>query len=309
MSRFISDTNPICVYDVTLPADVATVPVVKKSLQELAKKWVFQKERGEEENGYVHYQIRCSLFKPKRWKECVPLFRKSSDIWKKSDIRPTSTNASQKFSYVMKLDTRVEGPWADNDPPQPPLTPTIEWINQHGLQPWMESVISKFPKYEHRTINVIYDPAGDSGKSSFGEWVEYHGLAQELPMMFMMEDLVQFLMCTYKVEKRLPLLIDLPRAVNKDKLTGFFTGIEQIKNGKLYDKRYKGRTMRIARPQVWLFTNAEFDRSKLTDNRWVYWTIKNGELKKWVKPTLSDLQERGDLECGGVSLEHSDYVN
>ena len=47
----------------------------------------------------------------------------------------------------------------------------------------------------------------------------------------------------------------MPRGMKKDKLADFYAGLEAIKNGVTYDKRYVGKKRRMDRPQIFVFTN------------------------------------------------------
>ena len=131
-------THAICVWDATLKADVADVSAVRKSLTELSKKWVFQKEKGE--SGYEHYQIRLSLFKKLRKSDCYALFKDSADWWSSVQLSPTSKKVADAvkkgggFNYVMKLDSRLDGPWSDKDPV--PLVEPRQSREFTTLLPW-----------------------------------------------------------------------------------------------------------------------------------------------------------------------------
>ncbi len=52
-------------------------------------------------------------------------------------------------------------------------------------------------------------------------------------------------------------LIDLPRAMQKERMASFFSGIEALKNGVMYDKRYHFKKRRINRPCIVVFSNKE----------------------------------------------------
>lgn len=70
-----------------------------------------------------------------------------------------------------------------------------------------------------------------------------------------------------------PIFLDMPRAMNKERLNGIYTAVEQIKKGKLYDLRYSYKEYWIDSPQIWVFSNIEPDISLLSRDRWRIWTI------------------------------------
>ena len=108
-------TTQLVGYDLVLPCKTFSKNDVVKMLQEWAKKYVFQKEKGS--TGYLHWQIRLHLVKKRRKAELLKLgFGKGGDL----SITSASVHANNNFNYVMKKDTRVEGPWTEKDYVEPP---------------------------------------------------------------------------------------------------------------------------------------------------------------------------------------------
>jgi hypothetical protein len=73
----------------------------------------------------------------------------------------------------------------------------------------------------------------------------------------------------------------MPRGMKKDKLGDFYSGIEVIKNGVAYDKRYTAKKIRFNRPRIFVFTNTLPELNLMSKDRWVIWTIINNDLIKW----------------------------
>jgi hypothetical protein len=69
--------------------------------------------------------------------------------------------------------------------------------------------------------------------------------------------------------------------MDKDRLNGIYTAIEQIKKGKLYDLRYKYKCYWIDSPCIWVFTNREPDENLLSRDRWKIYEIKKQKLLKY----------------------------
>ena len=112
---------------------------------------------------------------------------------------------------------------------------------------------------------------GNSGKSIFAEFLEYQGVAFELPMLRTMEDLMAF---AYSYPPKKAYLIDMPRGIKKDKMGEFDGGVECLKNGVTYDKRHHGKKRRMSRPQIFIFTNVLPDFSLMSMDRWRVWTMR-----------------------------------
>lgn len=76
-------------------------------------------------------------------------------------------------------------------------------------------------------------------------------------------------------------IIDMPRGMKKDKLGEFYSGLEALKNGVAYDKRYKFRKVRFDRPQVIVFTNVLPAFELMSKDRWcVYEMCDDYSLNK-----------------------------
>jgi hypothetical protein len=118
---------------------------------------------------------------------------------------------------------------------------------------------------------LIHDTIGNSGKSIMSEYLEYNSLAFEIPPLTGMEDIMQFCM-GFKSQK--VYLVDMPRAMKKDKLAGFYSGLESLKNGYIYDKRYAAKRRRFDRPQVIVFTNVMPEWKFMSLDRWEPWTMQ-----------------------------------
>lgn len=242
---------------------------VMKTLSEYCKKWTFQLERGEE-TGYLHFQGRVSLIKKRRQGEFAKLFNHTWGFRGKVLVTAKENYDKEAF-YCMKADTRVEGPWKETDYWQrPPKTPQLNFFNERGIQPWMNQIIRsvKEQDWNMREINIVINHSGNMAKSLFCEYMEYEGLGFEVPPINSFDDMMQ---AVHGVPPQKCYLVDMPRAMDKRKLQQFFSGIEYLKNGVTYDKRYAFKKRRMARPHIWVFTNSIPKKKLLSADRWVLW--------------------------------------
>lgn len=259
------------VYDITLSQQhYSDQHAVAAALRPWCKKFVFQLERGAQ-TGFMHYQCRVSLIT--RLAETTVLNRVKAGEMPNGHWSPTSGEEAKKsqFSYVMKAETKVDGPWSDKDLQEPPKK-TRQLLEFEGYQkyPWQLQVIELCKTHDNRSITLVFDRHGCNGKSILAEYLEYHGIACELPPMRSMEDLMQ---CVHGQNKAKAYIIDMPRGMKKDKLAEFYAGLECIKNGRCYDKRYAFKKDRFDRPQIIVFTNhlPKFDLMSM--DRWVIYEI------------------------------------
>lgn len=255
-------------FDITVPVAMAgTRADLDKRLRSVAKKFVYQLEDTSTGDfaGFRHYQIRLHLIKRSTCYNLLQLIIPACPgHW---SVTSADTHACNTFNYVMKVDTRVEGPWTEKDtnPDPPPMTRQLALFNKLQFFLWQVHVLCMCHELDDRTIKVIYDPFGDSGKSIFAEYLEYHGYAFELPPLKSIEDIMQF---CFSFPTAATYLIDMPRSMKKDKLGEFYAGLETLKNGVVYDTRYCGKKKRFDRPQVIVFTNILPEFSMLSTGRW-----------------------------------------
>jgi len=241
------------------------------ALATIFKKFVFQKERGEETD-YIHWQIRGTLHKKSTYgnvmSDCVPVVPGHWSITSKD-----THLAGNQFNYVMKAQTRLDGPWSDKDKVREPPTVTIqlELYWKQDKYPWQVDAERLIVDYNCRFLHYVWDPHYNSGKSVFSEDIEYRGLAEELPPTCeRAEDIIQFV---YGMPTAKAYTFDLPAALPKKHMRQFYTGLECLKNGYLYDKRYEGKKRRISRPTLMIFANTLPIFNLMAPDRWKVWYV------------------------------------
>lgn len=265
-------SSPLARWDFTLPCPIEAddnIPARCASINLKCKAWAFQLELSE--TGYRHINGRFSLRTKKRFTELRSLF--NEPIWTGIHFSPTANANSGNFNYVIKDDTRIDGPWTDKDKPIT-LTKQMELFKSWDLYPWQKTLHSISQQFCLRTIDLIYDPSGNAGKSLFSEWMELIGIAEEVPPYRMMDDIFQWV-ATRPIKSTY--IIDMPRGMKKDKLADFYSGLEVIKNGVAFDKRYKAEKVRFSRPRVFVFTNTLPAFDLMSKDRWHVWTINESK--------------------------------
>lgn len=263
--------SAVCaVWDFRANEDVFTADVLRQWMISNCKKYVFQKEKGD--TGYIHWQGRFSLIKKRNKSSILKLFT----IGKPNYLEPTvKENHQESFFYALKEDTRIEGPYCD---------PSHEKVGMYMpkqyrdivLYAWQLIVIASRLIFDSRGIDVIYDPDGNNGKSTVAAIAELLYGAIDMPTLYDFEKLV-FLACNICMgtNNHSPglMFFDMPRACTKSQLNGFYSAIEQIKKGKLFDTRNHYKQFWIDSPRIWVFTNEMPDISLLSRDRWRFWVI------------------------------------
>ena len=286
-------TQQVVGWDITIPKDkYPTWQHLGQKLNGWCRKWVFQEEKGHE-TGYEHWQCRVYTIhkytlagmKTKLAMGDGPMHAIGGH-W---SITSGGVHQNNQFNYVMKEDSRVDGPWRDSDYEDPPLlTRQLQnfhnKIEQTGFYPWQQTLLDIIEVDDDRYINLILDVHGNIGKSIMEEYIEYHQLGFGIPCMRVMEDIMQFCF-SFRAQKTY--LIDMPRGMKKDKLGDFYAGLECLKNGVVYDKRYTGKKRRFDRPQVVVFTNTLPELSLMSMDRWRIYEMQPDRRTMVLKPTAS----------------------
>lgn len=246
-------------------------------LKKLAKKWTFQLERGSN-TGYEHYQGRMSLWKPKRGPELKALMD-GMGMAVPEYCQPTTTKEHKNEAfYVLKEDTRIDGPWTNKDVAQyiPRQYRNID------LYPWQQEVIESKNLFNERIVDCIVDVEGCNGKSTLASIADLRCGCIDMPTVSDGKELIQS-MCDILIaqDNRAPGIVffDMPRAQSKEKLGGLYMAIEQIKKGKVWDFRHSYKEWWFDSPRIWIFCNEPPKMSLLSRDRWRFHKIVDGRLE------------------------------
>lgn len=264
--------GPVAVYDFTHPE--CPLEDFKEKLRPIFKKWVFQLEEGD--SGYRHYQGRGSLIKKRRLGELLSLLK---PVLPELHVSITTTECALNGDnfYVTKLDTKIGGPWCDRDE-------EVYIPRQYRgltLYPWQQEVVDSAEIFDPRVVNYVYDPSGCSGKSTVAAICCLKHKGVRIPAVNDHEKLLASVCDILSAKReREPgvIFIDLPRYMDKKRLHGIFSAIEEIKNGHAYDLRYHFKEWWYDSPAVWVFSNAEADVSALSGDRWRFHRIVDRAL-------------------------------
>jgi len=274
--------NPVCVYDFTkfLGEDENhEVGEIISILEKFCKKWTFQLESCPTTHS-LHYQGRFSLKVKERLR--IPFCDKFPGF----RLGVTSNENKKNMFYVMKDESRCGGPWSDND--EKIYVPRdIRKIDE--LWPWQKSLLEIIKVYDERKINVVIDLNGNNGKSTFTRYCMVYKYGQLLPFCNDFKDVMRMVM---DMPDSPCYLMDMPRAVNKDRLYQLYAGIEAVKGGYAYDDRYHFKQKLFDPPNIVLFTNSEPDQSLLTRDRWALWAInERRELVEYNSEPEDEIDE------------------
>lgn len=275
---------PCAQYDFTyFINDDTEIHAFVQTLRSLFKMWTFQTEQCPS-TGRLHYQGRGSLMKKKRFTEFKYML---SEHGIRLHVSPSS-NPSQVHDifYMMKLDTRVEGPWDNRSWRDPPYIPRQFRGFETKLYPYQQKIIDSKEQFEFRKVNLVYDPDGNSGKSTLAALGALRHGGFDIPIVSDSEKLM-YTVCNKLRDSncREPglMFLDLPRSAlhNEKSWCSFMSTIEQIKKGYAYDLRNHFKDWWFDSPQIWVFTNTLPEMKYLSKDRWVIWMISKDRDLLW----------------------------
>jgi len=247
--------NACCVFDFT-DNHFNDISLLKNYLRKYCKKWCFVGE----EVSRKHWQGRCSLKVKKRLTEIPNELKMHFSI-------TSNANKTNTF-YIEKGETAITDVYSDFD--DIIETKQLRLFNSFEMRPWQKKILEMSQVFDMRAIDIIHDQVGNIGKSLFGEHMESLRLAEEIPPFRLMDDIFQWV---YGRPKAKSYFVDMPRGMKKDRLGDFYSGIEIIKNGVAYDKRYTAKKVRFDRPRIFIFTNELPNFSLMSKDRWRVWNV------------------------------------
>jgi hypothetical protein len=254
--------NAMCVYDFT-DNNFSDLSLIKGWCKEYCKKWSFVGEQGTS-TMRKHWQGRISLKIKKRLNAIPNPLKFHFSITSKS-------NKDNTF-YIEKGDTAITPIYSDTDE-EIYIPKQIREIS--SLYPWQEQIIQQSKIWDTRSINVVYCKTGNIGKTTLMGWIRAYRLGRCLPVCNDYKDMLR-MVCDIPTSTMY--CIDMPRALNKDRLYGFYSAIETIKDGYAYDDRYKFKEKIFDCPNIWIFSNLLPDASMLSNDRWKIWEVDNNKV-------------------------------
>ena len=271
-----------------------TVPDVStfvQLLRPLFKKWVFQLEKCPT-TGRLHYQGRGSLWKIKRFNELCKLLNDTP--LRGMDVSESSNNSkSDDIFYMMKYDTRVEGPWDNTTWKEPAYVPRQFRGLMDRLYPYQKAILETRNDFNDRHVNCLIDTTGNNGKSTVASLAELHFGGIDLPPIGDHKELTQ-VVCNILMAKKCRepgiVFVDLPRTLTMEpkKLAPFMIAIEQIKKGHVCDVRNHYTDWWFDSPAVWVCCNHAPDVKYMSKDRWQFWTIT--PLKQLCRMTFKEVE-------------------
>lgn len=255
------------------------------ALNKRCKKFDFQKEKGEKAEN-EHWQCRVTLQKKQTaFAMNTEIIPEIGGLW-----RLTSNDNTENNRYVVKWETRIEGPWSHDTlvARDPRLTRDVKGYIERGPLPWHKKALEYAEEYDERHILLVLDNDGDNAKNVFQRWLEYKGKSHRVPSWC--DTAKQLIEYVSGLEERGCLTINVPRAMKQEgrALYKLMTAIEAIKDAEILETRYKANPREWDRPQIIVFMNDLPDLNMVTKKRWIIMELGEQHENGYIMKTAFD---------------------
>lgn len=231
---------------ITLPADETTDSCkLSQELKTFCKKFVFQKEKGED-TGYEHWQIFISLKTKEYFSTVKNLFPAAAHI---EPVR----DGWKAANYCKKSETRIEGPYDEN-------STFLKTLTEGRLWEWQEKIrIECLKQPDDRTINWIWESEGNRGKTQFckfmaikyGATILGNGAFKDIACALPDHPKIIFFNITRDLEERFN-----------------YSAVEACKDGLMFSGKYESKTKIFNSPHIYIFANFEPRENAMSKDRW-----------------------------------------
>lgn len=232
---------------------------ISEMFDDLAVKWVFQAERGDDTNR-LHFDFCLKLKKKLRKTALIKLFKNNVGDEYEAFLK---TCDKGRLDYSHKVKTRVAGPWANFRLPR-----ELVKVQYDELRPWQKKLADQFedfcPRFD-RTINWYVDEVGNFGKTVMTKFFvdNRHVLVTNGKATDTYNQLFKFIE-THGDGPDL-VIFDVPRC-NAEYVS--YQAIEKLKDGVVYSGKYEGGMCRFNTPHVIVFANTYPNSEQLSADRW-----------------------------------------
>jgi len=267
--------------------------IVGRVLRSICKKFIFQLQEDIELN-VRYFHVRCRYIQENAQTDVLQL------LISRLNLVGVSYLHSSDFSYVM-TETPIAGPWKDSDFEENDkfvYTPLEQKdITYDTLYPFQKSLYDMSNSFDHRAIDVIYDPLGGNGKTVISNYLVDNNNCYILQNCHNYQEI---LIDAYNHAIALlsqfgdghnsrcrnikAMIIDLSGV--HDQITRLIiSAVETIKRGRLFDHRYSYKIHRIEPPRVFIFCRKIPELSFLSEDFVKIWTIENKKLVPYTVPS------------------------
>lgn len=248
----------------------------------MAKRWIFQEERGANEGRY-HYQGKFHLAEKRTKQALLQIFSQYFDAAtvQQLTLTPTSTNGQKTAAaelYCMKGETRTEGPWTDPSFTMPKRQKRYEMKDlacMEAMLGWQDEMWRELTgPADDRSVVWIWNADGNAGKSKFIKYMVAKSVLdpafQHSVLNVPLGTATQIKTVVCKAGAKDIYLCDIGRVSgNQESQRDLFSALESIKNGMVQNVMYgAGDLLLMEPPHVVVFSNDLPNINLQSKDRW-----------------------------------------
>jgi len=252
---------------------------VSQILDEFLDQWVFQLECGGKE-GKPHYQCRGIIDPAQMTETMITLFECRGYDRRDITFLPESNNSIAQGGltfYVMKDDTRQEGPWYDSTfRPKKKVAyegKDLECMKQP--RPFQQAIMNMIAKPPNdRDMVWWFNQSGCAGKSKLMKYLRFTNPDfARVPM----GSATQIKTSVIEKGPHTAYMVDLPRVRGSDeRQQELFSALEEIKNGWVESPMYgKSAELLMEPPHIHIFSNELPNLTFASMDRWKIYVIED----------------------------------
>lgn len=240
----------------TLKFEDSSNSAIISRLEPIAEKYIFQREVGDSETKYEHWQGYVMFKKKVRPKGILP----KSCHWEKC------RSPKHSIAYCAKEETAYKPLERFSKGVKVPRP--LQKVSYEMLRPWQKKIADNFKNPADmfdRTINWYWETKGGIGKSVICKYfVDCRGA---IIISGKGSD------CLYAIQQYVEkngegpeiIIMDIPRSVGE---YVSYNAIESAKNGCFFSGKYEGGMVRYNTPHIIVFSNEMPDSYKMSEDRW-----------------------------------------
>jgi len=170
-------------------------------------------------------------------------------------------------------------------------------------------------KPDDRSINVIVDEHGNSGKSKFVKYLCYNYEKDICKLAFGTAQ--QLRSAVISAGRKKVYILDIPRTLGlSDNIYDIISVVEDIKNGFVCSSMYgKYEKLLMEPPHIIIFTNKEIDSKLMSMDRWKSYKLQKDKtlssyqqkIKHNIRPEIQPAPELADLSYDAIMALQENY--
>lgn len=265
-------SSPMFRFHVRITSETLERTKVETVFKSIAKKWIFQEERGIEAKKR-HFQGRLSLKVKVRAGTLANDLRSEFNC---KDLNVSIEHSDSSFYCIKKDETYVDGPWADH-----PIYLGKDVACMKSPLGWQQAILDWIEQEPNdRSIVWIYNAGGCIGKSKLVKYCCYNKLATRIPL----GKAHQIKTSAIAKGAQRCYLLDIPRVTgSEESQRDLMSAIEEIKNGFVEACMYgKNDIMFMEPPHVFVFSNDIPNIEMCSKDRWEVFELvgKHSQLRR-----------------------------